>query len=142
MSPAESTESATRQWRCATCGISVNTRHCPGCGEKVVESKDLTFLGLMTQVFQNITSVDSRLLRSLRVLMTRPGAITAAYVDGPRKPYIGPFQLFLIVNVIFFAVQSFSGSRFSPRRCTRICLTRIGVRSLERWWSTSCRPSI
>jgi len=110
MSPAESTESATRQWRCATCGISVSTRHCPGCGEKVVESKDLTFLGLMTQVFQNITSVDSRLLRSLRVLMTRPGAITAAYVDGPRKPYIGPFQLFLIVNVIFFAVQSFSGS--------------------------------
>jgi len=88
----------------------VSTPHCPSCGEKKLEDKDLTFMGLVAQVFQTVTSVDSRLLRSLRVLMTRPGAITSAYLDGPRKPYIGPFQLFLIVNVVFFAVQSFSGS--------------------------------
>ena len=110
MSPSESTKLATRQWRCATCGINVHALHCPGCGEKMVEAKDLTFIGLMSQAFQTLTSVDSRLLRSLRVLVARPGAITSAYVDGPRKPYIGPFQLFLIVNVVFFAVQSFSGS--------------------------------
>ena len=110
MSASESTRLATRQWRCATCGINVTTLHCPGCGEKLVEAKDLTFMGLMGQIFQTLTSVDRRLLRSLRVLITRPGVITAAYVDGPRKPYIGPFQLFLIVNLMFFAVQSFSGS--------------------------------
>ena len=67
-------------------------------------------MGLMSQVFQSLSSVDSRLLRSLRVLATRPGFITNAYVRGPRKPYIGPFQLFLIVNVMFFAVQTFGGS--------------------------------
>jgi hypothetical protein len=110
MSPSESTKLGARHWRCATCGVSVSTLHCPGCGEKALEGKDLTFMGLMSQVFQSLTSVDSRLLRSLRVLITRPGAITSAYVAGPRKPYIGPFQLFLIVNVMFFAVQSFSGS--------------------------------
>jgi Protein of unknown function (DUF3667) len=110
MLPSESTKLATRQWLCATCGVSVSTQHCPGCGEKALEAKDLTFMGLMSQVFQSVTSVDSRLLRSLRVLITRPGVITSAYVTGPRKPYIGPFQLFLIVNVMFFAVQSFSGS--------------------------------
>jgi Protein of unknown function (DUF3667) len=110
MSPSESTKLAPRQWRCPTCGINVNAQHCPGCGEKVLEAKDLTFMGLMSQVFQTVTSVDGRLLRSLRVLVTRPGTITSAYVNGPRRPYIGPFQLFLIVNVTFFAVQSFSGS--------------------------------
>jgi hypothetical protein len=110
MSPAESTKLATRRWLCATCRLSVSTLHCPGCGEKALEGKDLTFMGLMSQVFQSLTSVDSRLLRSLRVLIARPGVITSAYVTGPRKPYIGPFQLFLIVNVMFFAVQSFSGS--------------------------------
>jgi hypothetical protein len=98
-------------WTCATCGIGVDTLHCPGCGEKALEARDLTFMGLMSQVLQNLSSLDSRLLRSLRVLMTRPGVITEAYVSGPRKPYIGPFQLFLIVNVVFFAVQSFSGSQ-------------------------------
>ena len=109
MSPSESTQPAIRPWTCATCGVSVSTLHCPGCGEKAVEAKDLTFMGLMGQVLQTVTSVDRRLLRSLRTLVVRPGAITCAYVDGPRKPYIGPFQLFLIVNVVFFAVQSFSG---------------------------------
>ena len=110
MSPAEPTKLATPQWHCATCGVSVSTPHCPSCGEKKLEGKDLTFIGLVGQVFQTVTSVDSRLLRSLRVLVTRPGAITSAYLDGPRKPYIGPLQLFLLVNVVFFAVQSFSGS--------------------------------
>ena len=110
MSPSESTKQATRQWTCATCGVNVNTLHCPSCGEKALEAKDLTFMGLMSQVAQTLTSIDSRLLRSLRVLTTRPGVITDAYVSGPRKPYIGPFQLFLIVNVMFFAVQSFGGS--------------------------------
>jgi len=110
MSSSESTTPVARQWRCPTCGINVSAQHCPGCGEKVLEAKDLTFMGLMGQVFQNLTSVDSRLVRSLRVLATRPGVITRAYLSGPRKPYIGPFQLFLIVNVMFFAVQSFSGS--------------------------------
>jgi hypothetical protein len=36
----------------------------------------------------------------------RPGALTIAYLEGPRKPYISPFQLFLISNLLFFAVQS------------------------------------
>ena len=34
--------------------------------------------------------------------------LTAAYARGSRKPYIAPFQLFLIANIAFFAVQSVS----------------------------------
>ena len=57
MSPAESTKLATRQWRCPTCGINVNAQHCPDCGERVLEAKDLTFMGLIGQVFQTVTTV-------------------------------------------------------------------------------------
>jgi hypothetical protein len=98
------------QWVCPTCGTSVDSLHCPACGEKALQRKDLTFLGLMTQALHSVSSIDSRLLNSLKVLLTRPGAMTSAYVQGPRKPYIGPFQLFLIVNVAFFAVQTFADS--------------------------------
>jgi hypothetical protein len=108
--PTQPPKTPKQAWTCATCGIGVDTLHCRSCGEKALEAKDLTFMGLMSQVFQSLSSLDSRLLRSLRALMTRPGVITLAYVSGPRKPYIGPFQLFLIVNVVFFAVQSFGGS--------------------------------
>lgn len=106
---SNTTNAATQPWVCPGCQATVDTLHCPACGEKVLQASDLSFMGLMRQVAQNLISVDSRLLRSLRMLTTRPGAITNVYVDGPRKPYIGPFQLFLIVNVAFFAVQSFSG---------------------------------
>lgn len=95
---------------CPTCRTGVESLYCPACGEKALQPKDLTFLGLMTQIFHNLSSIDSRLLHSLRDLSIRPGAITNAYVLGPRKPYIGPFQLFLIVNVAFFAVQAFADS--------------------------------
>ena len=134
MSPAEATKPATPQWRCATCGVSVSTPHCPSCGEKRLEGKDLTFMGLIGQVFQTVTSVDSRLLRSLRVLMTRPGAITAAYLDGPRKPYIGPLQLFLLVNVVFFAVQSFGGSP--------VFSTSLHAHMYEQDWSAFARTLV
>lgn len=134
MSIAEPTKLATRQWRCATCGLNVSTLHCPGCGEKLLEAKDLTFIGLMGQVFHTVTSVDARLLRSLRTLIARPGGLTHAYVDGPRKPYIGPFQLFLIVNVMFFAVQSFSGSP--------VFSTSLHAHMYEQDWSEFARALV
>jgi hypothetical protein len=36
----------------------------------------------------------------------KSGVLTVAYVQGRRLPYIGPFQLFLLSNVLFFAMQS------------------------------------
>ena len=112
----------------------MDTLHCPCCGEKALEAKDLTFMGLLGQMAQALTSVDSRLLRSLRVLVTRPGVITNAYVVGPRKPYIGPFQLFLIVNVMFFAVQSFSGSP--------VFSTSLHSHMYEQDWSAFARTLV
>ena len=58
---------------------------------------------MLVQVFSNI---DGRLIRSLRTLINQPGALTLAYVQGRRKPYLGPIQLFLVANVLFFAMQS------------------------------------
>jgi len=58
-----------------------------------------------------IAGVDGRLLRSLRALLLHPGSLTLAHREGRRKPFIGPFQLFLLANVVFFAVQSLTHTR-------------------------------
>ena len=42
--------------------------------------------------------------------VARPGALTVAYLQGQRRPYIRPLQLFLIANVLFFAVESLTNS--------------------------------
>src|SRR4051812_46958389 len=95
-----------QQWACVTCGTSVATLHCPDCGESRVRARDLGLRKLTVEAFHSLTNVDSRLIRSIRALLFRPGALTIAYLEGPRKPYIAPFQLFLLANLLFFAVQS------------------------------------
>ena len=66
--------------------------------------------GFFEQVVVAFTNIDSQLLRSLSCLVTRPGVLTLAYLNGQRRPYIRPLQLFLLANVLFFAVESFTNS--------------------------------
>ena len=41
----------------------------------------------------------------------QPGALTVAYRLGPRNLYVMPFPLFLFGNVVFFAMQSLTGTK-------------------------------
>ena len=56
------------------------------------------------------SSIDGRILRSLRALFGRPGSLTLAWIAGPRRPYAGPIQLFFLANVAFVAAQSITGT--------------------------------
>ena len=93
-------------WDCVTCGTTVSTAHCPGCGEGAIRTADLGIRHLLIDAFHAVTDVDSQLLRSFRALLFRPGVLTRAYLEGPRKPYLSPVQVFLIANLLFFAVQA------------------------------------
>jgi hypothetical protein len=46
-----------------------------------------------------LTTVDVRALRTARVLLRQPGAVTLAWTAGLPKPYVAPFQPFLIANL-------------------------------------------
>ena len=103
--------SEAEKWTCPNCNLVVATRFCPTCGEHALHTRELTLRALFDQLFAAFTNIDSRLLRSFRFLVARPGALTIAYLNGQRKPYIGPVALFLIINVIFFAVESLTGGK-------------------------------
>src|SRR4249920_2508411 len=89
-------------WTCPSCNREVDTRYCPGCGERPLRDRELTLRGFVDQLVQAFTSIDGRLIRSFRYLVTRPGSLTVAFLQGRRKPYLGPIQLFLLANVLFF----------------------------------------
>jgi hypothetical protein len=97
-------------WTCPTCRTAVVTRFCPSCGERPLEHHELTLRGLATQIFNALTSVDGRLLRTFARLMRGPGDLTVAYLVGQRKPYIGPVPLYFMANVLFFAAESLFGA--------------------------------
>ena len=98
-------------WACPNCDAPVFSPYCPRCGEHERHTRELTLRPLFDQFFEAVTSIDGRLLRSFRYLVRRPGALTIAYLRGQRKPYLGPIALFLLINVLFFAMESLTGGK-------------------------------
>lgn len=99
----------TAPWRCPSCDRAVSTPYCPDCGERSLHPRELTLRGLIDQVFEAFTNIDGRLLRSFRYLVSRPGILTVSFLQGRRKPFVGPVGLFLVTNVLFFAAESMTG---------------------------------
>ena len=99
----------TSGWNCPTCRGFVLTPFCARCGEEPLAQRDLTIRGLAENLLHALTSIDARVLRTTRRLLRRPGQLTREWSIGIRKPYVAPFQLFLVANVMFFALQSLTG---------------------------------
>jgi hypothetical protein len=97
------------KWTCPTCKVTVTTPFCARCGEEPLAPRDLTLRGLAEKLLHALTSIDARAARSAWWLLRHPGELTLAWTGGVRKPYIAPFQLFLIANVLFFALQWLTG---------------------------------
>jgi Protein of unknown function (DUF3667) len=96
-------------WTCPTCKVVVTTPFCAQCGEEPLPPRDLTLRGLAEKLLHAVTSIDARAARSAWCLLRHPGELTVAWTSGVRKPYVAPFQLFLIANVLFFALQWLTG---------------------------------
>lgn len=84
-------------------------RFCPQCGEERLRPNDLSMRDLLKQFVKNASSIDGKLVRSWRCLLTRPGQLTAAHIGGERRRYMSPLALFFIANAVFVGVQSLTG---------------------------------
>ncbi len=94
---------------CPTCGAEVHSKFCPDCGEKKSSAADLSMRHFFTHALGDFFHFDSKIFSSFRLLFTRPGFLTAEYLRGCRKPYLHPFQLFFIANLIYFVLQPYMG---------------------------------
>lgn len=96
--------------QCATCRSPLTGRFCARCGEKRIEPGDHTLRRVTEHLFEAFTHADGKVFLTLRLLLTRPGQLTADYARGRRRPYIPPLQLFLICNLFFFLLHPLIGS--------------------------------
>src|SRR5687768_2573713 len=96
--------------RCANCHASLSGAFCAQCGQKV-KPLDPTLRQLATDVLHEMTDVDSKLLRSVRYLCTRPGFLSREHAEGRRASYVSPVRLYLVFSVAFFAAASLVARR-------------------------------
>jgi hypothetical protein len=101
---------ALAPWTCPACKRTIATSFCPQCGEEPLAPRDLSLRGLAEKGFHAFTSIDAKAARTAWRLLRHPGRLTQDWVDGIRRPYVAPFQIFLLANVIFFALQWLTGT--------------------------------
>jgi thiamine biosynthesis protein ThiS len=101
--------SASAVWQCPTCSAEAGSRFCTDCGEKKPSASDLSLRHFFTHALGDFFHFDSKIFSSFRLLFTKPGFLTAEYLRGCRKPYLHPFQLFFIANLIYFVLQPYMG---------------------------------
>jgi uncharacterized protein DUF3667 len=86
---------------CPSCGAPQPAKFCERCGEKRITTHDYAIAHFVEHALEAFTHFDIKSVRTLKVLALKPGELTRAYLDGRRKPFVGPIQLFVIVNVVF-----------------------------------------
>jgi hypothetical protein len=101
----------TARDRCPTCGAERPGAYCAACGEKRIAADDYSVVGFATHAFESLTNFDLKSLRAFTALVFAPGSLTREYLAGRRRRYIGPVQLFAIVNIIFFIGSGLVGMR-------------------------------
>lgn len=90
---------------CENCGQPLYGEHCYACGQW---TKGLVrhFSSILGDFFDTVLNIDSRVLRTLWPLFTKPGYLTQEYLAGRRVRYVTPMRLYLFLSIIaFFAMQ-------------------------------------
>lgn len=92
---------------CRNCGAALGGQYCAACGQRS-RVRLISLWELIKEATGNLTDLDSRIWRTLRPLLFRPGLLTREYLAGRRARYIPPFRLYLILSVVFFVLASFA----------------------------------
>jgi len=63
----------------------------------------------MAEAAEAFFHVDSKVFRTLKTLIVKPGELTKEFFLGRRKPYMSPLQTFFVCNLLFFLLQPLTG---------------------------------
>ena len=90
---------------CQNCGTPLLGPHCYKCGQP---EKGLVrhFSSIIGDFLDSALGFDSRTVRSLWPLFTRPGRLTLEYFEGRRMRYVSPVRLFFFLTIVAFFVGS------------------------------------
>ena len=108
--------------QCVTCGEPLQETYCYKCGEKVFDRKELSLWNYSKEVAHQLTSLDAKIFKTIRLLVCRPGFLTKEYLMGRRTKYIRPMRLYLSFSMLYF----FTFSYFSQAAL-------IDIRNIERF---------
>jgi hypothetical protein len=113
--------SAQSAFACPSCGTKTLGQFCGHCGEKEVSDEDYSIRRYLAEISTAITLLESKVLRSVWLVVSKPGYLSTQYLSGRRVRYMKPLQLFIFLNVVYyFSLTLFSATTFTTPLATQL----------------------
>jgi hypothetical protein len=90
---------------CLNCGTNVQLDYCPECGQRSIDP-DPTLREFLHELAVVFLHWDGKLVRTFRLLVSKPGALTCEYLAGKRVRYISPLRVYLSCCLLFLFVSA------------------------------------
>lgn len=90
---------------CRNCKTLVSGAYCSSCGQKVDFDLEPSLHDFIHELVHEFLHLDGKIFRTLRVLVTQPGELTAELLRGRRNSYIGPIRLYLSISLVLFLLD-------------------------------------
>jgi hypothetical protein len=97
------TENHVKLKICSNCGYEFKdaNNYCPDCGQKNHDLK-VPLKHLFGEVVESTFHLDSKTLRTIKMLIFKPGYLSTEFNAGRRANYVMPVRLYVMVSFIFF----------------------------------------
>ena len=86
--------------------VELQVENTPASGEILFELPDKNLMRffpvLLRELLADFMDFDSRVMRTLKPLLFRPGKLTRDYLDGRRFRYVPPLRLYIFSSLAFF----------------------------------------
>lgn len=96
-------------------GKEQQNNYCPNCGQEN-NNHNISFGALLREWISNYIAIDAKYVRSIRLLVTKPGFLTTEFAIGKLQPYLSPIRLYFVASFLYFALFSFW---YAPEQITR-----------------------
>jgi hypothetical protein len=85
---------------CPNCGELRSGPHCAWCGQNDRDYKRSAW-SLVGDFFRETFELDSKLFRTLKLLVLKPGCLSAEFSRNRRASYVSPMRLYLFASVVY-----------------------------------------
>lgn len=79
--------------------------YCPHCGQQN-KKLDLHLRYFLNDFISSSFNLDSKIFRTLKLLIFYPGKLSREFIAGKRTRYIPPVRLYLIISLVYFTLLS------------------------------------
>jgi len=95
--------------------------YCSQCGEKELSGDDYSIRHYLEELLLAFTLLESKVLRSVRLVLSRPGYLSSEHFHGRRVRYVKPIQLFILMNLVYyFSLTQFEATTFTTPLATQM----------------------